>query len=492
MTNDDKGVNLPTLLSTGIDIGSTTSHFIISRLTFGRASPRPEAKLQVLKREEVYLSPVIFTPFRSDNTIDSEELKNFIRKGYTNFGILPSDIKLGATILTGIAAEKKNAREIADSVSELAGDFVCVTAGPRLEAILSANGSGAVERSRSAHLHELHIEEEPMKIMNVDIGGGTTKFAVVRNGKVLNTAAVNIGARLIAWDENGRITRLEETAKEIANHLGLDVDVGSKINNALCEKLSSSLVDSLFEFILKDGENLSTHTMSLLITDPPKYKDHVDSLVFSGGVSEYIYGRDTVERGDLGLRIGQKISQRIGGDGQFPMKVDPPTEYIRATVVGASQYSAKTTGNTIYFSDEKLLPVKNVPIYAIELDHLHKPLTAEVVAEEFRRAETTREREELVAFAIHTLDIGYSGIKKIIAGMRESIPERLTNQHVPLILIFNRNIGKQAGFQLREEGVAPNLIVLDELELEDMTYIDIGLPLEEDGAVPVIMKSLVF
>ena len=45
-------------------------------------------------------------------------------------------------------------------------------------------------------------------MLNIDVGGGTTKLSVIDKGKVLSTAAIHIGGRLVTVDDGGRIETL--------------------------------------------------------------------------------------------------------------------------------------------------------------------------------------------------------------------------------------------------------------------------------------------
>jgi ethanolamine utilization protein EutA len=109
----------------------------------------------------------------------------------------------GAVILTGEALKRKNAPAIADLFAEQAGRFVCASAGHHMECQLAAHGSGAVKVSRS----------QQVTLLNVDIGGGTTKFALIRNGEILATAAIAVGGRLIVEDNEKGIWRWARSSR---------------------------------------------------------------------------------------------------------------------------------------------------------------------------------------------------------------------------------------------------------------------------------------
>jgi ethanolamine utilization protein EutA len=89
-------------------------------------------------------------------------------------------------IITGEAARRDNAAKIAELFSDEAVRFVCATAGPTLETMMAAYGSGAVGKSR----------DESLLLLNIDLGGGTTKISVIENGRIKQTTA-SISAR--AW-----------------------------------------------------------------------------------------------------------------------------------------------------------------------------------------------------------------------------------------------------------------------------------------------------
>src|SRR5262249_59357530 len=100
----------------------------------------------------------------------------------------------------------------------------------------------------------------------------------------------------------------------------------------------------------------------LYLTDPIGDLGRIDGVMFSGGVGEYVYGRESRDFGDVGRRLGAAIRRRIDG-GALPWPVLPPGECIRATALGASEYSVQLSGNTIYISDPgSLLPRRNLQV----------------------------------------------------------------------------------------------------------------------------------
>src|SRR6266508_1521461 len=205
-----EGLEMFTLRSVGIVIGSSTSHLVFSKLTLRREGAAFSAKFRVSDREVLYKSKIMLTPYTTGTTIDTDRVTQFIHQAYTEAGFTPDEIDTGAVVITGEALKKENAKPIAEFFSADSGKFICASAGPNHEAILAAHGCGAVALSK----------DNDSTVLNIDCGGGTAKFSVVQNGVVTQTSAVEVGARLIAFDENEIVVRIEEPAKKIMEEAG--------------------------------------------------------------------------------------------------------------------------------------------------------------------------------------------------------------------------------------------------------------------------------
>src|SRR5216117_395426 len=278
------------LQSVGIDIGSSTSHLTFSRLVLRRLGESLSSRFRVVERDVLHQSPILLTPYRDPFLIDTERLDSFIRDTYARAGLTPDGIDTGAVVVTGEAAKKENAESILSLFAREAGRFVCAAAGPQLEAMMAAHGSGAVARSR-----------EGSGVFCVDIGGGTTKLAVCRDGQVAAVAVINVGGRLVAEDR-GRITRLEEAGALVGDEVGLRLAVGQRIDDTRKAALAERMTACLFELI--DRRPFSSLTRRLMHTPPLDDDGPIDVLMFSGGVSEYIYERERATFGDLGKALG--------------------------------------------------------------------------------------------------------------------------------------------------------------------------------------------
>lgn len=128
-----------TILSVGIDIGTSTTQLIFSRLTIENlASNYTVPRISIVNKEVFYRSGIYFTPLKSQTEIDAAKVKEIIRKEYEKAGRKPEDLQTGAVIITGETARKQNANRVLETLSDMAGDFVVATAGPDLESVLSA------------------------------------------------------------------------------------------------------------------------------------------------------------------------------------------------------------------------------------------------------------------------------------------------------------------------------------------------------------------
>src|SRR5262245_44586075 len=202
------------LKTVGIDIGSSTSHLLFATIVLQRQAQGLSSRFVVIDRQVVWRSPIRLTPFLADGTIDAHRLGHFIADAYRDAGFGRHDVDSGAVILTGEAIKRTNARAIDELFAAEAGKFVCATAGHRLEARLAAHGSGAVRLS----------QEREQCVLHVDIGGGTTKLALIDRGTIVSESAFAVGGRLLATDLHGGWTRVDHSARLVAEALSLSTN----------------------------------------------------------------------------------------------------------------------------------------------------------------------------------------------------------------------------------------------------------------------------
>ena len=227
------------LSTIGIDIGSSTSHLLFAKVVLQRQTQGLSSRFLVVSREVVWRSPILLTPFLADGTIDAHRLGHFIHDAYHEAGFSRDDVDSGAVILTGEAIKRRNARAIDELFAHEAGKFVCATAGHKLECTLAAHGSGAVRLSKQRGTCVLHV----------DIGGGTTKLALIDKGVILGVSAVAVGGRLLA-EERGAWTRVDESARLVAAELGLSTDPQSLADPETRRRIAARLAEVAADQIL--------------------------------------------------------------------------------------------------------------------------------------------------------------------------------------------------------------------------------------------------
>ncbi|HTV38879.1 MAG TPA: ethanolamine ammonia-lyase reactivating factor EutA [Xanthobacteraceae bacterium] len=470
------------LTTVGIDIGSSGTQVIFSRVHLRRLAEDLTSRYYVVSRETLFQSPVALTPYQSEERIDDAKLGAIIDDAYEAAELTPDKIDTGVVILTGEALRRENAQGIAAILSEQGGEFVTATAGHHMESMLAAYGSGAARVS----------SDENKRILNIDIGGGTTKLGLVEKGKVIATAAVHIGGRLQVV-ENGAIARLDPAGKYHAKRAGFAWNKGDRIDLADMQKVADVMADTLVTAIT--AWPLPHDVEHLYLTDPIADLGRIDGIMFSGGVGEYIYGREQRDFGDMGPRLGRAIGARIA-KGAFPWPVLPAGECIRATALGASEYSVQLSGNTSYISSPgTLLPRRNLQVLqppfecgeSIDSQKLADAIRSHIVAFDLQGSE----RE--IALALRWTGMpAHERLFAFAEGIKNGLADRIAKKE-PIFIMLDGDVAQTLGHILRDElDVESELLVIDGVVLWDFDYIDLGRIRMPSYTVPVTIKSLVF
>ncbi|HVY58099.1 MAG TPA: ethanolamine ammonia-lyase reactivating factor EutA [Xanthobacteraceae bacterium] len=470
------------LTSVGIDIGSSGTQVIFSRINLRRLGEDLSSRYFVVSRETLFESPVALTPYQSEERIDDAGLGAIIDQAYAAAGVSPKEIDTGVVILTGEALRRENARGIAAILSEQGGELVCATAGHHMEAMLAAYGSGAARVS----------SDEGKRILNIDIGGGTTKLGLVENGRVIATAAFHVGGRLQVVDDTRKIVRLDPAGRHHAERAGFAWQRGDVASAEDMDKVAEVMADALVAAIR--SRPMPHDIAHLYLTDPIEDFGRIDGIMFSGGVAEYVYGREDRDFGDMGRRLGRAVRKRID-TGALPWPLLPAGACIRATALGASEYSVQLSGNTSYISNPgKLLPRRNLqvlqPAYTctevIDPDEVAKAIRSHMTA-----FDVDPERE--VALALRWLGApSYERLAAFAEGIRRGLAERIA-QRQSLFIMLDGDVAQTLGAILREElDVESEILVIDGVVLWDFDYIDLGRIRMPSHTVPVTIKSLVF
>lgn len=467
------------LTTVGIDIGSSTSHLMFARVHLQRKAQLLSSQFVVVRRDILWRSPILLTPFLADYTIDADRLRTFIDDAYRSAGLAPAAIDSGAVILTGEAIKRTNAQAIAQIFASDAGKFVCASAGHHLECVLAAHGAGATAISRQTH----------KTVLNVDIGGGTTKFALIQNGEIRSTCAIAVGGRLIAQGGDGGLVRIEDPARQVARSLGIDLRLGHPLETAERERLVDALAEVLVEAMQQQAPG--GLAKSLLLTAPLAADPKPHLITFTGGVSEYIYGRESALFGDIAKPLADRIRHAFSG-GRIAVRMMDPGQGIRATVIGASQFSVQVSGKTIHLSDKVDLPVRNVPVVFPSLA-LHGDFDADSVAAAIGAAMERIDADDSQPIALGIRwhgDPYYVRLRELAEGIAQAVGYKT---RLPLILMVDGDIGGLLGHILEHDlRVTRQIISIDGIQLREFDYVDIGEVIHPNNVVPVIIKSLLF
>lgn len=469
-----------TLLTVGIDLGTSTTQLVLSELTVENfASAFTVPRISISDKKVIYRSDIIFTPLLNQSEIDAEPIKAFVAEQYRQAGIHKQDIQMGAVIITGETARKSNANNVLRALSGYAGDFVVATAGPDLESIIAGKGAGA----------QTYSETKRKPVVNLDIGGGTTNLAVFKDGEVIDTACFDIGGRLIKLDQQQKITYIAPKIQEIINKKGLTMHLGDQATEQNLLPIISELVA-----VLENSIGLGTQSpfYQLLVTNHPLRKgENLPIVTFSGGVADCLNTTSTnlFKYGDIGLLLGKYLRKSL----IFSEKeVLESAETIRATVVGAGSHTAEISGSTIAYR-EQILPVKNIPI--LKLAQEDETLTVTELGQRIQEKLNWHRIEETpqIALAIRGMsNPTFADIQRYSQGIVEGLASLVAEQ-IPIIVMVDEDMAKALGHALSAH--LPKdypFICLDSVKVENGDYVDIGLPVAEGAVLPVIVKTLVF
>lgn len=470
------------LTSVGIDVGSSTSHLIISEITLRRRGEVLSTRFEVVERAVLYQSDIWLTPYVDGrNLIAAAALREKIDTAYQQAGMDESAVDTGAVILTGTALLRENALPVVEQLARNSGKFVCATAGHSYEAVLAAHGSGAVEMS----------EARQGQVLSVDIGGGTTKLSLVESGSVVDTLAIAAGARLVAVDADDRVTRLEDEAAFFSEVLDGRLAVGSICTAEDRAALGTAMADEILRVVelAAAGGVDSSLGLTWLAGGLPRL-EHGIPVVFSGGVSEFMAkDRSARDVGDCGQFMAQRILSRRD-ELPGPMVVRPGG--IRATVVGAGQYTVQVSGNTIFITDESTLPLRNIPVAVVNLPpgDVDEPNVGDAIRRAVDLRDLNHNESPIAYFVSWDGPPSYVNLRAIASGLlnaHTSSPRR-DNQ---LVVATDADIARSVGGILHSElGLNAECVVVDALTLSSLDFIDIGERSSASNTVPVVIKSL--
>ncbi|WP_142414337.1 ethanolamine ammonia-lyase reactivating factor EutA [Hathewaya massiliensis] len=475
------------ILSVGIDIGTSTSQLVFSKITIENlATSFSIPRIKIVDKELIYRSDIYFTPLISNTKIDGNKVREIIESEYKKAGISPKDVKTGAVIITGETARKENANEVLQSLSGFAGDFVVATAGPDLESIIAGKGAGADGISA----------KEDSVVVNIDIGGGTSNLVLFKDGEVIDTGCLDIGGRLIKIDpETKKVYYIFPKIKRLAEKIGVHIEEGQIAEVEKIRKIAKEMARILEESVsvkprTEDYENsITNNERGKGLKD--NYK--IDYITFSGGVADYIYNHDysnPFKYGDIGVILGEEI---VKSSLLSKIKLREAVETIRATVVGAGSHTTDISGSTITYTED-VFPIKNLPILKLS-DEDEKggfESIGNAVKEKLKWFNLDNEQQQ-VAIALRGIKTpSFDEVKKLSQALIYGMTEIL-QKDFPVFVIVESDIAKVLGQTMYMDLKRKNKVIcIDSIKVENGDYIDIGKPLVNGKVVPVVIKTLVF
>jgi len=443
------------LLSVGLDVGTTSTQVVVSELLVeNRASSFAVPEMEIAQRKILYKGKVHFTPLVGENLVDGDGVRAIVEEEYQNAGIRRLDVDTGAIIITGETSRKENAKAVLSALSDYAGDFVVATAGPDLESVLAAKGAGA----------DTFSAETGKTVLHMDIGGGTSNLALIRDGKVVETGCMNVGGRLLKFDETGTVTYVSPVLEGLC-----PLKVGDKPERQQVEEVAEMLVRALE---MAAGLRERTQLLEQLWTrecGPIWASAPMDAVLsFSGGVADCI-DREVpwLEYGDVGPVLGRAIRESNLCRGEYRLG----SETIRATVIGAGCHSAQLSGSTV-FCQNVALPLKNLPVVRLE-----------TVDREMIRRELGKQETLAVLAMPGVISPSYSQVRT----MAEEIA---AVEDQPLVICLEQDMAKALGQALALRlGADARILCIDRVRLGPESFLDVGTPI--GPALPVVVKTLV-
>jgi ethanolamine utilization protein EutA len=469
------------LLSVGLDVGTTTTQIVFSRIYLRNIAPSSQVpRIGIGDRDILYQSQIYFTPLATRDRVDVRALEQIVNREYQRAGFSPAQIETGAVIVTGEIAKKENAAEILQSLGKYAGEFVVTVAGPRLEAQMAGRGSGAAAWSR----------EHYARVTNVDIGGGTANSAVFELGNTLAAAAMNVGGRIIEIDRaTMQIRHIADPARKIIQHQNLPIAVGARAELGPLREFCNVMAQLTVELIEGRESELAHQVM---LTPPMSVSGRNTKLFVSGGVGHYFYHppetvtlESVTVHDDIGPLFG--VALRENAVLRQMEAVEPP-ETIRATVIGASSQTVTLSGSTIW-AEKQILPIKNVPVVRPYLGSTGN--IPDAVRDAMARMEIDpRTENAAIALDIHGA-LDFVQLQNLAQGLAEYATRELAPER-PLILILGRDYAQSLGQAIKALIPHRALLSIDQVGLDEGDYIDIGLPMMDGRVVPLSVKTLVF
>jgi ethanolamine utilization protein EutA len=240
------------------------------------------------------------------------------------------------------------------------------------------------------------------------------------------------------------------------------------------------------------GEHLQGVGATLQLSAPLMLDPAPELLTCSGGVAEFIYGREKRGFGDLGAALGRQLVDAVT-TGAIPLPLANLDRGIRATVTGLSQFSTQLSGSTMACSNESVLPLRDVPVAGPGIvidDDVTPAQIAELIRRNVRASGTDTTGAVALPLEWATRPT-YDRLRTAADGIVEGIGHEAAQ--TPLVVILDTDLAASLGAILTSEHrLGRPVVSLDSVEVGEGDFIDIGCRTVPGGLVPIVSKTLLF
>ncbi|HVI51476.1 MAG TPA: ethanolamine ammonia-lyase reactivating factor EutA [Candidatus Sulfotelmatobacter sp.] len=464
-------------LLAGFDFGSTTSSFLLAEAALERNCVT--GRRQFGTPRTLCRPAPVFTPFHG-NDIDLDAVENLLQSWLAAAPPATGKIVAGGAIVTGLAARRNNADALRDMIRRSIGEAMVATADdPCLESWLAfMGGCGTLSR--------YHADKA---IINLDIGGGTTNPALGRDGVVLATGCVFIGARHFTFAPGTyRLTGLSDMGSALAAELQIPHGIGDVLPPPCVDALVGWYVAGLEALCRGDNSHFDSPVGGLHRQVAFCPLDVADAdITFSGGVGELVYrlaaGQDvpgTTAFGDLGIDLARAIvaSSRLSKSLERLI----PEHRGRATVTGMTLHGTEISGSSLYLPDDSPLPLTDLPVLAA--------LSPESPDDELERSVALIARSNRGGcLQIIGCPPTAASVKNLAIRLGKAIDVVGLPPGRPLAVLLEGNLGKTLGSYVGDWGRRDiSLVVIDEIPIRRAQFVNLGHL--HEGMAPVTYYGL--
>lgn len=477
------------ITSVGLDIGTSTTKLVISRLQIVRSSGALSLpRFDIAERKLLYVSPVYSTPLMNSDEVDAERIWDIVTEAYGQAGIRPEEVQSGAVIITGETANLTNAEHILHLLAERAGDFVVATAGSDLEGLLAGKGAGAERRSL----------DRRGAVCNIDIGGGTANAVIFWRGRLAGTVTFHVGGRLIRIATDGTVVEVSPSIRPWLAASGIPLQPGDRLGLPRLKELARSMCRCMMDHL--SGRSQPEEPLrALLLGQPLPSVPSIEEWMVSGGIGELMEAQapdslaEAARHGDIGLLLAHAWKELAAS---YPIRHTAADQTVRATVIGAGMQSTEISGATVHV-DASLLPIRNLPVLKLQVD---APLLernerlAEVLDALMRTGANLFAHDRSLPFGLAlsgTHHFTYATLQRVSDLLCSSFTRHFPEMEA-MVVICETDIAKALGQSLsRRCGQRPKIICIDQVRVEHGDYMDLGKPIS-GLMIPVVIKTLAF